>query len=319
MHTRRQVLYLAAAALPTAATAQSYPSRPITIIVPFAAGGPLDAIARIMADRMGVTLAQTVIVENVTGADGTIGVGRAARARPDGYTVLISTNSAHVLNGAYYSLSYDLVNDFVPIAPLGKTTPIIIGRKTFPPKDLSELIVWLKANPNKASIAVPFVGARLIATYMQQQIGTQFALIPYRGNAPALQDILAGQLDLSVDFKITIESLFRAGDIKAYAAIGDVRVMPDVPTFTEVGLPLLSYAEWIGFFVPAGTPKAIIDKLNAAVIEASSDSMVRSKLEDFGVEILPRDQQTPEALAAMRKANAEKWWPIMKAAGIKAQ
>lgn len=177
--------------------------------MPFAAGGPVDAIARIMAERMGVTLAQTVIVENVAGADGTIGVGRAARARPDGYTVPISTNSAHVLNGAYYSLSCDLVNDFAD-RPLGKTTPIIIGRKTFPPKESSELIVWLKANPNKASIAVPFVGARLIATCMQQQIGTQFALIPYRGNAPALQDILAGQLDLSVDFRIAIESLFRA-------------------------------------------------------------------------------------------------------------
>jgi tripartite-type tricarboxylate transporter receptor subunit TctC len=321
---RRQFLYLAAGAvaLPTASrivAAQAYPSRPITVIVPFAVGGPTDAAARIIAQRMGVSLGQSVIVENVTGADGSIATGRAARARPDGYTIILSSMSAHVLNGAFYSLPYDLMNDFTPIAPLLKATPIIVGRKTLPAKDLGELIAWLKTNPNKASMAVGFLGARLVATYLQQQTVTQFTLVPYRGGGPALQDLVAGQIDLAIDFQLTTLPLLRAGSIKAYAITSDVRVIPDIPTLAEVGLPLLSYSEWLGFFAPAGTPREIIDKLNAAVIEASSDSLVRSRIQDFGSEIFPRDQQTPEALAAMQKAGAEKWWPIMKAAGIKAE
>jgi tripartite-type tricarboxylate transporter receptor subunit TctC len=318
MHARRQFLYLAAAALPSAATAQTYPSRPITIIVPFAAGGPTDAVARIMAERMGASLAQSVIIENTTGADGSLATSRAVRAKPDGYTIILSSMSSQVLNGAFYSLPYDLVNDFAPIALLNKSTPIIVGRKTFPANDLGELIAWLKANPNKASIAVPFLGARLVATYMQQQIETQLTLVPYRGGAPALQDLVAGQIDLVIDFPLTCLPLMRAGSIKAYVMTGDVRTMPDIPTFAEIGLPLLSYAEWLGFFAPAGTPRAIINKLNTAVIEGSSDSTVRSRIQEFGSEIFPRDQQTPQALAVMQKASAEKWWPIMKAVGIKA-
>jgi len=268
---------------------------------------------------MRVALAQPVIIENVTGADGTLGAGRTARARPDGYTIELSSMSAHVLNGAFYSLPYDLMNDFTPIAPLLKATPIIVGRKTFPAKDLGELIAWLKTNPNKASMAVGFLGARLLATYLQQQTGTQLTLVPYRGSAPALQDLVAGQIDLSIDFALTSLPLLRAGSIKAYAISGDMRVAPDIPTFAEAGLPTLSYSEWLGFFAPRGTPRDIIDKLNAAVVEASSDSAVRSRIHEFGNEIFPRDQQTPEALAAMQKADAEKWWPIMKAAGIKAE
>jgi tripartite-type tricarboxylate transporter receptor subunit TctC len=272
-----------------------------------------------MAERMRVSLAQPVIIENVTGADGTVGAGRAARARPDGYTIVLSSMSVHVLNGAFYSLPYDLMNDFTPIAPLLKATPITVGRKTFPAKDLGELIAWLKTNPNKASMAVGFLGARLLATYLQQQTGTQLTLVPYRGSAPALQDLVAGQIDLSIDFALTSLPLLRAGSIKAYAISGDMRVLPDIPTFAEAGLPALSYSEWLGFFAPRGTPRDIIDTLNAAVVEASSDSTVRSRILEFGTRIFPRDQQTPESLAAMQKADAEKWWPIMKAAGIKAE
>jgi tripartite-type tricarboxylate transporter receptor subunit TctC len=313
-----------AAALPTIsriASAQAYPARPITIIVPFAVGGPTDAVARIMAERMRVLLAQPVIVEDVTGADGSVATGCAARARSDGYTIVLSSISAHVLNGAFYSLPYDLMNDFTPIAPLLKSTPIMVGRKTFPAKDLGELVAWLKANPNKASMAVPFLGARLLATLLQQQTGIQFTLVPYRGGAPALQDLMAGQIDLAIDFPFTCLPHMRAGSIKAFAVASDVRVrvMPDIPTFAEVGLPLLSYEDWLGFFAPKSTPRDIVDKLNAAVIEASSDSVVRSRILEFGNEIFPRDQQTPERLAAMQKADAEKWWPIMRAAGIKAE
>jgi tripartite-type tricarboxylate transporter receptor subunit TctC len=325
-HPRRRFLGLAAgaAAVPAAsriAWAQSYPTRPITMIVPFPAGGGLDSVGRIVAERMRALIGQPVVIENVSGADGSIGVGRAARARPDGYTIVLSSISAHVLNGAFYSLPYDLMNDFTPIAPLVKSTPIIVGRKTFPAKDLGELIAWLKANPNKASMAVPFLGARLLATLLQQQTGTQFTLVPYRGGGPALQDLVAGQIDLVIDFPLICLPLMRAGSIKAYAVTSDVRVrvMPDISTFAEVALPLLSYEDWLGFFPPKSTPRAIIDKLNAVVIEASSDSVVRSRIHEFGSEIFPRDQQTPEGLAAMQKAGAEKWWPIMKAAGIKAE
>jgi tripartite-type tricarboxylate transporter receptor subunit TctC len=323
---RRQFLHLAAgaAALPAVsrnARAQTYPTRPITMVVPFAVGGPADAIARIMAERMRVSLAQFIIIENIAGADGTIGTGRTARARPDGYTIEFGSMSAHVLNGAFYSLPYDLMNDLAPIAPIGKGTPMVVGRKTFPAKDLRELIAWLKTNPNKASMAVGFLGARLVATYLQQQTGTQFALVPYRGTGPAMQDLVAGQIDLSIDFPITSLPLLRAGSINAYAVAGDMRgaAAPDIPTFVELGLPALSYSEWVGLFAPSGTPRGIIDRLNVAVVEALSDSAVRSRITDFGNEIFPREQQTPEALAAMQKADAEKWWPIMKAAGIKAE
>jgi tripartite-type tricarboxylate transporter receptor subunit TctC len=325
-HPRRQFLRLAAgaASLPAVsriAKAQTYPTRPITMIVPFAVGGGIDAVARIMTERMRVSLAQPVIIENVTGADGSVATGRAARARPDGYTIVLSSTSAHVLNGAFYSLPYDLMNDFAPIAPLLNTTPIIVGRKTFPAKDLRELVAWLKANPNKASIAVPSLVARLLATLLQQQTGIQFTLVPYRGGGPALLDLVAGQIDLVIDFPLACLPFMRAGSIKAFAVTSDVRVrvIPDIPTFAEVGLPLLSYQDWLGFFAPKGTPRDIIDKLNAVVIEASSDSVVRSRILEFGSEIFPRDQQTPEGLAALQKASAEKWWPIMRAAGIRAE
>jgi tripartite-type tricarboxylate transporter receptor subunit TctC len=323
---RRQFLHLAAgaAALPAAsriARAQTYPLRPITMIVPYAAGGPLDVFGRIMAEAMRRSIGQPVIVENVAGADGSIGVGRAARARPDGYTIDLGTMSTHVLNGAFYSLPYDLLNDFTPIAALEKAALMIVGRKTLAAKDLPELIAWLNASPNKASVAVITAGIRLLATYFQKQTGTQFALVPYRGTAPAMQDLVAGQIDLLFDTARTSLPLVRAGSVKAYAVTGDMRLTmaPDIPTFAEMGLPVLSYTEWAGLFASRGTPREIIGKLNAAAVEALADSAVRARVVEFGAEIFPRDRQTPEALGALVKTDAAKWWPIIKEFGIRAE
>jgi tripartite-type tricarboxylate transporter receptor subunit TctC len=229
--------------------------------------------------------------------------------------------STHVLNGAFYSLPYDVLNAFTPIAPMVVASPMILGRKTFPANDLRELITWLKANPNKATMAVGFTSARLLATYLQQQTGTEIALVPYRGGAPAMQDLVAGQIDLSIDFSLTSLPLVRTGSIKGYVRISNARSAqaPDIPTFAEIGLPVLTYFEWAALFAPQGTPRDVISKLNAAVVDTLADPVVRSRLTEFGGEIFPREQQTPQALAAMQKADAEKWWPIMKAAGIRTE
>jgi tripartite-type tricarboxylate transporter receptor subunit TctC len=303
------------------ASGQAFPSRPVTLIVPFAAGSATDLAARIVAERMRKSLGQPVIIENIAGGDGSIGVGRAARARPDGSTIEWGVMAAHVLNGAFYSIPYDLVNDFAPIALLYRATPIIVGRKTFPARDLRELIVWLKTNPNKASMGVATVGQRLLATRLQQQTGTQFVLVPYRGGSPAMQDLVAGEIDLYIDFPRLGLPLIQAGSIRAYAVTSAIRLAmaPNIPTIVEMGLPELSYSEWVGLFAPRGTPRAIIDKLNAAATEALADPAVRSRLAESGAEILPRDQQTPEALSALQKADIEKWWPLIKEFGIKAE
>jgi tripartite-type tricarboxylate transporter receptor subunit TctC len=325
--TRRKFLHLAAgaAALPAAtrvAIAQAYPSRAIALIVPFAAGGAGDAGMRIMAERMRRSLGQPIIIENVSGADGSTGSARLARARPDGYTIEYGVMATHVLNGAFYSLPYDVINDFAPIALVYRSAaPIIVGRQTLPANDFRELMVWLKANPNKASMAVVNVGTRLLATVLQQQTGTQFTLVPYRGSAPAAQDLVAGQIDLLIDFPFTSLPLVRNGSIKGYASTGDKRSSqaPDIPTFAEMGFPALTYFQWSALFAPRGTPREVVDKLNVAVVEALADPVVRVRITELGYEIFPREQLTPEALAAMQKADAEKWWPIMKAAGIKAE
>ena len=324
---RRRFLQLAAgaAALPAMsriAAAQAYPSRPVTMIVPADAGRPTDVVGRIMGERMQSSLGQPVIIENVSGADGNIGVGRVARSRPDGYTIDFGATSWQVLNGAFYSLPYDVLNDFAPIVALGRSAVIIPARKTMPAKDLHELIAWLKANPNKASAAVTRSGGRLLATVFQKETGTQFVLVPYRGVAPAMQDLVAGHIDLLFyDTPGSSLPLVRAGTIKAYAVTSDTRLAaaPDIPTFAEMGLPTLSFSGWVGLFAPKGTPRDIIDKLNAAAVEALADPAVRSRLVEFVAEIFPREQQTPEALGALQRADAEKWWPIIKAAGIRAE
>jgi tripartite-type tricarboxylate transporter receptor subunit TctC len=321
---RRRFLQVAAgaAALPAVsrvAWAQTYPTRPITMIVPFSAGGPTDVVGRIVAERMRGSLGQPIIIENIGGADGSIGVGRAARARPDGYTIHIGVK-ATVMNGALYSLQYDVLNDFAPISALATGPNVLFSRKAMPARDLPELIAWLKANPNKASAGIVAANVRLITAVFQKETGTQITLVPYRGAAPAVQDLAAGQIDLLFGGPDQLP-LMRAGSIKAYAVTSDTRLalMSDIPTFSEMGLPGLSWSVWYGLFAPKGTPRDIIGKLNAAAMEALADPSVRSRLADLGAEVFPREQQTPEALGALAKADAAKWWPIIKAVGIKAE
>jgi tripartite-type tricarboxylate transporter receptor subunit TctC len=322
---RRQFLHLAAgaAALPAAsriAKAQNYPTRPITMIVSNPAGGQTDAIGRVMAERMRGSLGQPIIIENVSGADGSIGTGRAARARPDGYTIKLGLKAEHVLNGAFYALPYDVLNDFAPISLLATTHPVLLARKTMPAKDLRELTNWLKANPNKASAGIATSSLNLVTAFFQKETGTQFTFVPYRGLAPATQDLVAGQIDLLFAAPDALP-LMRAGSIKAYAVASETRLAlaPNIPTFGETGLPAVSYSGWFGLFAPKGTPRDIISKVNLAAVEALADPAVRSRLVDLGMDIFPREQQTPEALGALQKADAEKWWPIIKEFGIKAQ
>jgi tripartite-type tricarboxylate transporter receptor subunit TctC len=261
-----------------------------------------------------------VIIENVGGAGGNIGTGRAARAKPDGYTIILGLMSTHVLNGALHSLSYDPLNDFLPISPVVTTPAFLYARKTIPANDLTELVTWLKANPNRASAGITTAFVQLMTAIFQKQTGTQFTLIPYRGNAPAYQDLVAGQIDLTFSAADGLP-MVRSGSIKAYAVTSTVRLAlaPDIPTFTEMGLPALSFSAWYALFAPRGTPKNIIGNINAATVEALADPAVRSRLADLGMEIFPRDQQTPEALGAMQRADAAKWWPIIRESGIKAE
>jgi tripartite-type tricarboxylate transporter receptor subunit TctC len=322
---RRRFLHLAAgaAALSAAsriARAQTYPTRPITMIVPLGAGGVVDVVGRVLAERMRKSLGQAIIIENVTGAGGSIGTGRAARATPDGYTIDLGFLGGNVLNGAFYALQYDVLNDFAPISPLVRNPHVLFARKTFPAKDLNELIAWLKSNPNKALTPVSGLGPHLEAALFQQETGTHLVLVPYRSATTAMQDLVAGQIDLMIS---TLDQLplLRAGSIKALAVTGDTRFAqaPDIPTYGEMGLPALTFYAWIGLFAPKGTPKEIVAKLNAAAVEALADPAVRSRLADLGEEVFPHERQTPEALGALVKADAEKWWPIIKQLGIKAE
>jgi tripartite-type tricarboxylate transporter receptor subunit TctC len=322
---RRRFLQLAAGAavVPTVsrtAKAQAFPTRPITMIVPLAAGGSLDAIGRLLAERMRGSLGQPVIIENVTGAAGSIGTARVARARPDGYTIDFGFLGANVLNGALYSLQYDVLNDLAPISPVFTSPQVLFARKTIAAKDLNELIVWLKANSNKASMGFFAAGGHLITAFFQKETGTQFTLVPYRGGAPAVQDLVAGQIDLFFGTPDQLP-LMRTGSIKAYAVTSDTRLAaaPDIPTVAEMGLPKLFWSAWAGLFAPRGTPRDIIGKLNAAAAEALVDPAVRSLIVDFGYEIFPRERQTPEVLGRLVKADAEKWWPIIKELGIRGE
>jgi tripartite-type tricarboxylate transporter receptor subunit TctC len=311
---------LAAPALARAAMAQAYPSRPITLVVPFPPGGNVDVVGRVLAERMREPLGQPIIVENVGGANGSIGIGRVARARPDGYTIDLGFPGGHVLNGALYTLSYDAMNDFEPISPLVATPYVILARKTLPADDLRGLIAWLKANPDKATAAIVTVGVHLVTVFFQKETGTRFALVPYRGTAPAMQDLVAAQIDFSFDLPIQLP-LMRAGSIKAYAVTSEARLAaaPDIPTAGEAGVPGFSASTWFGFFAPKGTPRDIIGRLNAAAVEALADPTVRTRFQSLGLDIFPRERQTPEALAALVKADAAKWLPIIKESGIRAE
>jgi tripartite-type tricarboxylate transporter receptor subunit TctC len=301
--------------------AESYPSRPITMIVPFPAGGAADVIGRIVAERMRGALGQPVIIENVGGADGSIGVGRAARAQPNGYTICLGNDTTFVLNGAFYSLPYDVLNDFVPISPLATGAVVIVARKTMPVENLSELIAWLKTHPNQASAGMNSLSFRLLAERLQKQTGAQFTIVPYRAAGSVIADLVAGQIDLAVGTLTTHLPQLRTGSEKAYAVAGETRsaLAPDIPTFAEMGFAALTYSNWYALFAPRGTPKDIIGKLNAAAVEGLADPAARSRLTEIGYEPFPRERQSPEELAALQKAGAEEWWPTIREFGLKAE
>ena len=315
-------LILAAASSPVA-VAQVFPSRAITIVVPFAAGGPTDVIARTLAEHMRSSLGQPVIVENVAGANGSVGVGRVARAAADGQTIGIGHWSTHVVNGAVYPLQYDLLRDFDPIALVSTNSYLIVAKQAVPASDLKSFIAWLKANPDKASEGTAGAGSpqHVSGVFFQNATGTRFQFIPYRGAAPAMQDLLAGQIDMIIDDPTNSLPQVRAGKIKAFAVTAKSRLAaaPDIPTVDEAGLPGFYFSRWHALWAPKGTPKDAIAKLNAAVVAALADARVRSRLADLGQEIFSSEQQTPQALGAYHKAEIEKWWPIIKAAGIKAE
>jgi tripartite-type tricarboxylate transporter receptor subunit TctC len=302
-------------------SAQVYPTRPITMVVPFPAGGPTDVIARVLADRMRGPLGQPVVIENVTGGSGSLGVGRGAKAAPDGYMVTFGTWSTHVVNGAALALTYDVLNDFEPVGLVVHSPMLMTARKTLPARDLQELIAWLKENPDRATQGTPGIAgaSHLAGILFQRTTGTRFQVVPYRGVGPAIQDMIAGRIDLMIDLVANSLPQVRDGNIKAYAVLAKSRLgtAPEIPTVDEAGLPGLHVSSWQAMWVPKGTPKAVIGKLNAAVVEALGDPTVRQRLTNIAQEIPPRDEQTPEALGKLQKAEIENWWPIIKAAGIK--
>ncbi len=325
---RRQFLQLAAgtAALPVVprlARAEAYPMRPITMVVPFPAGGSTDIIARILAERMRASLGASVIIENVSGAAGSIGVGRVARASPDGYTLIVGHWGTLVANGAIYALPYDVLKDFEPISLVTTMPYIVVARPTMPAKDLSGFIAWLKDNPNRATQGTSGVGSppHIFGAMFQALSGTRYQFVPYRGAAPALQDLVAGQLDFIVADAGTSLEQVRAGTVKALAVTANSRltIAPNIPTVDEAGLPGLYASLWLGLWAPARTPKDVIARLNGVVVDALGDPSVRSRLADLGQEPFPRKQLTPEALGVFQKAEIDKWWPIIKAANIKSE
>ena len=319
---RRMVLaLLAALAISGPAFAQNFPSRPITIIVPFSAGGPSDAMARILAERMKLSLGETVLVENVTGAGGSVGVGRAVRSPADGYTVSFGHLGTHVANGAIYKLGYDLVTDLEPVALLPSNPMIIVSKKAIPATSLKEFLAWLKAQPSAptAGTAGAGSGSHIAGLYFENVSGIKLQYVPYRGTGPAMNDLVAGQIDMIVDQTSNSIGQVRAGNIRAYAITDSKRVesASDIPTVDEAGLPGFHMTLWSGLWVPKDTPKDIIAKLNAATMEALNDPAVRKQLENLGLQMPPKDKLTPEALGAWQKAEIAKWWPMIKAANVK--
>jgi tripartite-type tricarboxylate transporter receptor subunit TctC len=310
-------------ATPGSVAAQTYPSRPITMIVPFGAGGPTDTLARIVAERMRSALGHPIVIENVVGAGGTIGVGKAARAAPDGYSIGIGAWNTHVVNGAIYALPYHVLNDFEPVALLANNHSVIVSKTAVPSKNLSELIGWIKANEDKVSAGTAGAGTSLhvAGVFFQQLTGTRFQFVPYRGAAPAAQDLIAGRIDLMFDQASSSLQYVRSGRTKAFAIASETRlaVAPDIPTAAEAGLPGFNISVWHALWAPNGTPKNIIAKLNSAVVETLADEAVQKRLIDMGQVIPARDRQSAESLGAYHKAEIEKWWPTIRAANIKAE
>jgi tripartite-type tricarboxylate transporter receptor subunit TctC len=303
------------------AHAESFPSRQITIVVPFSAGGPSDAMARVLAERMQRSLGQTILIENVTGAGGSLGVGRVVRSPADGYTIGFGHLGTNVANGAIYKLGYDLVTDLEPVVMLPSNPMIIVSKNTIPVKTLQELLAWLKSKPTPptAGTAGAGSGSHIAGLYFENVTGIKLQYVPYRGTAPALTDLVAGQIDIIVDQTSNSIAQVRAGTIRAYAVTADKRVdsAPEIPTTDEAGLPGFHMTLWSGFWVPKDTPKDIVTKLNGAAVEALSDPAVRKKLGDLGLDMPPKDQLSPQALGVWQKAEIAKWWPMIKSANIK--
>jgi len=300
--------------------AQTYPLRAITLIVPFPPGGSTDTAARILGERMRQPLGQTVVVENIGGAGGTIAVGGLARAAPDGYTIDIGQWDTHV-GAIIYPITFDLQKDFEPIGLISNNPQLMIARKGFPADDLKGLVTYMKANPGMATFVDQNAAAKLTGILMQQSTGTTVQFIPYRGAGPAMQAMLGGQVDLMVVQAAVTLPQARAGTVKILANLSPSRssVVPGVPTSAESGIPGLYASGWFGFFAPKGTPKDILTRLNAAMVQALADPAVRARFTDLGLDVASREQQTPEGLAAFHKAEIDKWWPIIRAAGIKVE
>jgi tripartite-type tricarboxylate transporter receptor subunit TctC len=305
------------------ARAENFPSHPITLVVPFSAGGPTDAMARILADHMRTTLGQNLVIENVTGAAGSLGVGRVVRAAPDGYTVSIGHLGTHVANGAIYKLGYDLVADLEPVVLLPSNPMIIVSRNAIPAKTLRELIEWLKAKPSPATAGTAGAGSgsHIAGLYFENVTGIKLQYVPYRGTAPALTDLVAGQIDIIIDQTSNSIAQVRAGTIRAYAVTDDKRVesASDVPTTDEGGLSGFHMTLWSGLWVPKDTPKEIVARLNAAAVDAMNDPAVRKKFEDLGLQMPARDKLSPEVLGIRQKAEIAKWWPMIRAANVKVE
>jgi tripartite-type tricarboxylate transporter receptor subunit TctC len=305
------------------AVAQDYPVRPITMIVPFPAGGATDTLARFLGERLRAILGQPVIIENVGGAAGSIGVGRAVRSSADGYNLSIGTSTTHVLTGGLYKLPFDLLTDLDPIILIGSEPLLIVGKKSLPADDMNGLIAWLTDNPDKASVGIAGVGAtgHLTGISFQRATGTKFQFVPYRGNGPAMQDLLAEQIDFMIEPSSNFKALLGAGSVKPFAVTGRTRLpsSPDIPTADEAGLPGFFASLWYGLWVPKGTPKNIIAKLSATMVQVLADPSVKQRLGELGIEITPLAQQSPEALLAFQRAEAERWWPIIKASNLKVE
>src|SRR3981189_2183451 len=321
---RRAILAaLAALLLSGAAVAENYPSHPITVIVPFSAGGPSDAMMRILAERMKLTLGETVLIENVTGAGGALGVGRTGHSAPDGYTVGFGHLGTNVANGAIYKLGYDLVADLEPVVLLPSNPMIIVSKNAVPAKSLKELLAWLKARPTPptAGTAGAGSGSHIAGLYFENVTGIKLQYVPYRGTAPAMNDLVAGQIDLIVDQTSNSIAQVRAGNIRAYAVTDDKRVesAADIPTTDEAGPAGFHMTLWSGLWVPKDTPKDIVAKLNAAAVDALNDPAVRKQLENLGLQMPPEDQLSPGALGDWQKAEIAKWWPMIKAANVKVE
>jgi tripartite-type tricarboxylate transporter receptor subunit TctC len=321
---RRSALALLATALAGPAFAQAYPNKPINLIVPFSAGGPTDLMARIVGERMSKELGQQIVIDNITGAAGSIAMGKLAHAAPDGYTIGIGHLGTNVVNGLIYkNLNYDLLDDLVPIARLPSNPLLVVTSNQVPAKDLKELVAYLKANADKISGGTAGMGSgsHIGALAFFAVTGTNYQLVPYRGTGPAVQDLIANQIQIMIDQSSNSLPHVRAGKLKVYAVAAKERTAaaPDIPTTAEAGFPGIEVAIWHGLWAPKGTPAEIIAKLNAAAVAALKDPEIRRKLEDLGQDIPTPEQMQPAAFDAYQRAEFAKWKPIIDKANVKVE